>query len=101
MLPSPFVCGLGSRVHLFSRPLRVHSHYGPVTRDLPKGDLVDGLQKSLVSLHPAIQATGRLTFAPAGLTPAEHTSLRWTHKRTQLFRLVLNELPDHQAEETR
>src|ERR1700730_14303394 len=32
-----------------------------------------------VSLHPAIQATGRLTFAPAGLIPAEHTSLRWTH----------------------
>ena len=37
----------------------------------------------LVSLHPAIQATGRLTFAPAGLIPAEHTSLRWTHKRSQ------------------
>src|ERR1022692_335551 len=37
----------------------------------------------LVSLHPAIQATGRLTFAPAGLIPAEHTSLRWTHKQTQ------------------
>ena len=36
-----------------------------------------------VSLHPAIQATGRLTFTPAGLIPAEHTSLRWTHKRTQ------------------
>ncbi len=44
MLPSPFVCGLGSRIHLVSRPLRVHSHYGPVTRNLPKGDLVDGLQ---------------------------------------------------------
>src|ERR1700692_637705 len=43
-----------------------------------------------VSLHPAIQATGRLTFAPAGLIPAEHTSLRWTHKRSQLFR----RLPD-------
>jgi hypothetical protein len=35
----------------------------------------------LVSLQPAIQATGRLTLAPAGLTPAEHTSLRWTHIR--------------------
>jgi hypothetical protein len=34
-----------------------------------------------VSLHPAIQATGRLTFAPAGLIPAEHASLHWTHKR--------------------
>ena len=39
----------------------------------------------LVSLHPAIQATGRLTFAPAGLIPAEHTSLRWTHNRTCSF----------------
>jgi hypothetical protein len=39
-----------------------------------------------VSLHPAIQATGRLTFAPAGLIPAEHTSLRWTHRRTQICR---------------
>ena len=45
--------------------------------------------KVSVSLHPAIQATGPLTFAPAGLIPAEHTSLRWTHKRTQLF---LNDL---------
>lgn len=31
------------------------------------------------SRHPAIQATGSLTFTPAGLTPAEHASLRWTH----------------------
>jgi len=38
-----------------------------------------------VSLHPAIQATGRLTFAPAGSIPAEHTSLRWTHKRIRLL----------------
>src|SRR5207249_1803937 len=29
----------------------------------------------LVSRHPAIQATGRLALAPAGLTPAEHTCL--------------------------
>jgi len=36
----------------------------------------------LISLHPAIQTTGRLTFAPAGLPPAEHTSLNWTHFRT-------------------
>ena len=44
-----------------------------------------------VSLPPAIQATGRLTLAPAGLIPAEHTSLRWTHKRSQLLRLALND----------
>ena len=38
--------------------------------------------KALVSLHPAIQATELLTFTLAGLTPAEHTSLSWTHNRT-------------------
>src|SRR5271165_6411595 len=36
----------------------------------------------LVSRHPAIQTTGLLTLAPAGLSPAEHASLRWTHNRT-------------------
>ena len=30
----------------------------------------------------AIQTTGLLTLAPAGLSPAEHASLRWTHNRT-------------------
>ena len=39
----------------------------------------------LVSHHPAIQTTGRLTFAPAGLSPAEHTSFFWTHFRTAGF----------------
>src|SRR5208283_4927027 len=36
----------------------------------------------LVSRHPAIQTTGLLTPAPAGLSPAKHGSLRWTHNRT-------------------
>lgn len=36
----------------------------------------------LVSRDPAIQTTGLLTFTPAGLPPAEHASLRWTHNRT-------------------
>jgi hypothetical protein len=36
----------------------------------------------LVSLHPAIQTTGLLTLTPEGLSPAEHTSLYWTHNRT-------------------
>jgi len=36
----------------------------------------------LVSRHPAIQTTGLLTLAPAGLSPAEHASLLWTHNRT-------------------
>src|SRR2546427_7871007 len=34
----------------------------------------------LISLLPAIQATGRLAVALAGLPPAEHASLRWTHE---------------------
>ena len=37
--------------------------------------------KALVSRRPAIQTTGRLTFAPAGLFPAEHTRLYWTHNQ--------------------
>src|SRR5207247_6972876 len=32
----------------------------------------------LVSLHPAIQATGRLALAPTGLAPARRTCLLWT-----------------------
>jgi len=39
-----------------------------------------------VSLYPAILTTWLLTFAMAGLSPAEHTSLRWTHNRTVAFR---------------
>ena len=34
-----------------------------------------------VSLLPAVQATGLLIVALTGLTPAEHTSLCWTHNR--------------------
>src|SRR5919106_4623072 len=34
--------------------------------------------RNSVSFLPAIQATGRLTFAPVGLSPTEHASLRWT-----------------------
>ena len=51
-----------------------------MTRGLPKGDLVNRLQ-SLGFPPSAIQATGFLSVTPAGLTPAEHTSLRWTHSR--------------------
>jgi hypothetical protein len=35
--------------------------------------------RASVSLRPAIQATGRLALAPAGLPPAEHICLVWTH----------------------
>ena len=84
MLPSPYGSRLGPRIYAFRGHIYAHCRYGPATRSLPKGDLVDRL-RILISLHPAIQTTGRLTFAPAGLPPAERTSLNWTHFRTAGF----------------
>jgi hypothetical protein len=81
MLPSPYGCRLGPRGYSFSRPQRVHFCYGPVTRGLPWGDLVDRLQ-SFSFHHLCYPNYGALTFTPAGLSPAEHASLRWTHNRT-------------------
>src|SRR5271165_5570268 len=59
----------------------VHCCYGPVTRRLPTGDVVDRLQ-SLGFPPPCYPNYGVLIFVPAGLSPAEHASLRWTHNRT-------------------
>jgi hypothetical protein len=81
MLPSPYGCRLGPRGYSLSRPQRVHFCYGPVTRGLPWGDLVDRLQ-SFSFHHLCYPNYGALTFTPAGLSPAEHASLRWTHNRT-------------------
>src|ERR1019366_6525346 len=80
----PTVAGSAFGATHFRGHIHVHCHYGPVTRRLPTGDVVDRLQV-LVSRHPAIQATRLLTIAPAGLSPAEHASLRWTHNRTCSF----------------
>src|SRR3954451_16642308 len=55
--------------------------YGPVTRGLPWGGLVDRLQ-SFSFHHLCYPNYGALTLTPAGLSPAEHASLRWTHNRT-------------------
>ena len=55
---------------------------------IPKMALSIGFT-SFVSSTRAIQATGLLTLAPVGLTPTEHTSLRWTH--SLLF--ILSALP--------
>ena len=62
----------------------VHCCYGLVTRRLPSGDVVDRLQ-SLGFPPPCYPNYGVLIFAPAGLSPAEHASLRWTHNRTGRF----------------
>jgi hypothetical protein len=77
----PTVAGSALGATHFRGHIRVHCRYGPVTRDLPKGDLSIGF-RILVSRHPAIRTTGLLTLAPAGLSPAEHASLCWTHNRT-------------------
>src|SRR3954452_1586758 len=81
MLPSPYGCRLGPRGYSLSRPQCVHCCYGPVTRGLPWGDLVDRLQ-SFSFHHLCYPNYGALTLTPAGLSPAEHASLRWTHNRT-------------------
>src|SRR3979411_2701071 len=84
MSPSPLRCGLGPRGYSFSRPQRVYLCYGPVTRALPWGDLVDRL-KSFSFHHLCYPNYGALTSTPAGLSPAEHASLHWTHNRTGRF----------------
>src|SRR5260370_6097121 len=81
MSPSPPRCGLGPWRYSLSRPQRVHLCYGPVTRSLPKEDFVDRLQ-SFCFHHLCYPNYGALTSTPAGLSPAEHASLRWTHNRT-------------------
>src|SRR3954463_16300923 len=80
MLPSPYGCRLGPRGYSLSRPQCVHCCYGPVTRGLPWGGLVDRLQ-SFSFHHLCYPNYGALTLTPAGLSPAEHASLRWTHNR--------------------
>src|SRR5215467_9473612 len=85
MLPSPSGCWLDPRGYSFSRPQCVHCYYSPVTRNLPSEDLVDRLRK--FCFHPLRYPNyGALTFSPAGLPPAEHASLTWTHIRTCEFR---------------
>src|SRR5262245_41060860 len=44
MLPLPSGSGLGPQIKQFRGHIYVHCRYGPVTRNLPKGDLVDRLQ---------------------------------------------------------
>src|SRR4249919_2652455 len=67
MSPSPFRCGLGPWRYSLSRPQRVHLRYGPVTRSLPWGDLVDRLQ-SFSFHHLCYPNYGALTSTPAGLS---------------------------------
>jgi hypothetical protein len=77
----PTVAGSALGATHFRGHIHVHCRYGPVTRDLPEGDLVDRLQ-DLGFPPPCYPNYGALTVAPAGLPPAEHASLHWTHNRT-------------------
>ena len=72
-------------------PFRSHLTFTFVTaRELA---LIPGMRMSrgfrpLVSLRPALPATGLPILTPAGLPPAEHISLSWTHNRTCDFHRI-------------
>ena len=93
MSPSPFGCGLGPWRYSLSRPQRVYFCYGPVTRGLPWGDLVDRLQ-SFSFHHLCYPNYGALTSTPAGLSPAETPA--FTGHTTQ--REALASLGSYQAD---
>jgi len=71
--------GSASGVFLCRGHLWVHLRCGPVTRSPSYRWLCQSASDHLVSLLPATQATGLLTLALAGLTPAGCASLSWTH----------------------
>ena len=78
------VAGSAFGVSPFRGHIYVHLHYGPMTCASPMETSVDRLQK--FSFPPLCYPSyGALTLAPAGLSPAEHASLRWTHNRTGRF----------------
>ena len=81
MLPSPSHHGLGLRSFALSRlPVRSLTLRPGNSLTILKMAVSMGFRRS-VSLPPAIQATGPLALAPAGLSPAERVRLRWTHDR--------------------
>jgi hypothetical protein len=65
--------------YFVSRPLWVHSRYGPMTRSPSQWMALSVGFIRFVSSTDATQATGSLTLTPAGLPPTEHASFRWTH----------------------
>ena len=65
----------------------------------PKVTLSIGF-RDLVPRLPAIHATGLLAFTLEGLTPSEHTSLIWTHKRPPpKIYITLDEFDDYIRDE--
>jgi hypothetical protein len=80
----PTVAGSASGGTHYRGHLCVRFRYGLTTRCTLKVSLSIDFSVS-VSLNTAIQATGLLAFTLAGLSPAEHTSLRWTYNCTCPF----------------
>src|SRR5580765_5829914 len=81
MQPSPSYQGLGLRNFALSRlPVRSLTLQPRNSLAILMMAVSMGFRTS-VSLRPAIQATGLLARAPAGLTPAERVRLHWTHNR--------------------
>ena len=77
----PTDAGSASGASTFRGHLCVHSRYGLVTRSHPFDGFVNRLQD--FGFPPPCYPSYRvLAFTLAGLTPAEHTSLCWTHFRT-------------------
>ncbi len=75
----------GSTFGIYSRGhLCVYSRYGPMTRGLPYGDRVGRLHELGFPL-PCYPSYRALISTLAGLTPAEHASLDWTHNRAYGF----------------
>lgn len=74
----PTVAGSTFGLTHFRGHFYVYFRYGPLTRAFPKETLVDRLQ-GLGFPPPCYPSYEALTITPTGLTPAEHTSLRWTH----------------------
>ena len=77
--------GSASGASTFRGYLCIRLRCGPVTRNRPFDDYVDGLQ--VIGFpppcHPSYQASGSCPGRDS--FPAEHASLRWTHFRTAGF----------------
>ena len=79
------IAGWASRVFRLRGHLCVYFRYGLITCSSPfMVTLLIGF-RDLVTLLPAIQATGLLASTLTGLSPVEHTSLSWTHNLVQNF----------------
>src|SRR6516165_3155150 len=88
LLPSPSGCGLGLRIFALSGPpLRSLALRPGDSPAIPKMTVSMGFRS--FGFPPACHPSyGASALTPAGLTPAEHISLLWTHNRTGTFSCI-------------